>query len=328
MPRAHSSRNCASVCGMRPRQRAMPTRACGTRLMSVCMLACLCTLACPSSRSQGPAAPEEQAPLEADLRSGIAYEAGRNVFISSLDGSKSRFIEGGLAPAWSPTGDRIAYLSGPRLMVTDLETFSRLTIGVLSGGPFDPMLRWAPDGSRILISGASTADSAILLVDMAGNTVLIIGLPEQSKGCASWANDGEAIYLASSTDCCPVISRIWRFTPVRIDGRFEEIVTLEGSLTCPVQAPNRDVLVYGRGSSTGFGATNELFESDLSTGQTRQLLSPGGHIRRMDWSPDGRRIVFELRESTGRTSLQLLDLESGMMSLFQIGNSPDWSPLQ
>jgi TolB protein len=102
--------------------------------------------------------------------------------------------------------------------------------------------------------------------------------------------------------------------------------------TCGVPgiSPHPEVggqLVYS--CDSGPAVKGELYLLDLSSGKVRRLTSGGGLNWDGDWSPDGRRIVFQSTRG-GRYDLYVMDLETHSVQWLTGGagfnDLPEWSP--
>lgn len=111
------------------------------------------------------------------------------VYTASVDGTSERALASGVLPRWSPTGDRIACISGsnaaPRLLSVRVDGQTRPTVVAdlsnLANAPRG--LAWSPDGSRIawvrptatsmqaVVSSANGASLPVPLVQRAPTTV-------------------------------------------------------------------------------------------------------------------------------------------------------------
>ncbi len=94
----------------------------------------------------------------------VSDESGRReVWVTSFPDSEQRKLvsnEGGTAPAWSPDGREIYYLSENKLMVVDADAGSELSLGIprtLIEGPLysgDPLRGYdiTPDGAKFIFT--------------------------------------------------------------------------------------------------------------------------------------------------------------------------------
>jgi WD40 repeat protein len=68
---------------------------------------------------------------------------------------------------------------------------------------------------------------------------------------------------------------------------------------------------------------------DFRTGKVSVVANPPGEVREISWSPDGRRIAFDM-ESPGNSSeirtINIVDVETGKVSKIGMGGAPSWSP--
>lgn len=104
-------------------------------------------------------------------------------------------------PSWSPSGDRIAFVSGKTLTLLDWKTKSRQSLDVAVDPEFSP-LSWSPKGDRILCSSGDE----LVIVDVASKKTSKLssttGLKEGITG--TWMPDGKTL-LVSSGSCAPTL---------------------------------------------------------------------------------------------------------------------------
>jgi Tol biopolymer transport system component len=100
----------------------------------------------------------------------VAYVAAESLVIAAADGSQDRVLvptgvtSGGLQPVWSPTGDRIAFDTGPLLSppveirIVDVASGkATLLAGVRGDGP-SHVLSFSPEGDRVLFWQADASN--------------------------------------------------------------------------------------------------------------------------------------------------------------------------
>ena len=140
----------------------------------------------------------------------VVYAAGADLFIADQLGGTPRLLVGGPGdagvPAFSPTGDRIAFIAGPQRtpVMTVRRDGSGLTELAALPGWYGWQVRWAPDGSALLATtngiseggaagtGPSTWQLAVIATDGSGHRMVDAG-PNTNAGRAEWRPDGRLI---------------------------------------------------------------------------------------------------------------------------------------
>jgi len=196
----------------------------------------------------------------------VSYHSYKNNgiwIVSALGGSVRRVSETGSHPAWSRSGEWIAFQSAP---LTDLSGDS--------SGVFPPSTIWRirPDGRD-------------------ATAITRAGVPEGGHGSPSWSSDGKHLVFVS------VIfghSSVWATDtngspPVRVSpealGNYDPIYTLDGKS-----------VLYGAVTYTGnYGLWQVKVMSDTSApaGEPVQVLNSGGlRVKNLSLSSDGKRVLF------------------------------------
>jgi len=132
----------------------------------------------------------------------IAYNSGSELAVMNLEGKKLTNLGEGERPAWSPDGSKLAAVvkSAIRLIAArsgkDLDNVAFPTQPNAWNYPI--LLRWSPDGARILVgseAGSSTAHYADLwLLNLADKTWQYL---KDGGNDARWSTDGK--YIVYST---------------------------------------------------------------------------------------------------------------------------------
>ncbi len=202
-----------------------------------------------------------------------------------------------LAAAWSPDGDRIAYLveeRGPRyaLVVANADGSDPLTIvneeDTGAAGPDLIDVSWSPDGSRIAYSGRVVEDG------VARRTILIVnadgsGEPEALDGhweSVSWSPDGERLLISGF----PGNESPFHLYTVRPDG--SGLVRLSDEVPGPHRAlwsPDGGRIVFFMGDND---YELDVYVMDANGSNVRRLTDWGGLDLFPVWSPDGAWIAF------------------------------------
>jgi Tol biopolymer transport system component len=84
-----------------------------------------------------------------------------------------------------------------------------------------------------------------------------------------------------------------------------------------------------------FGVHLSLRLLDFKTGKVRSFNNPSGSVEEISWSPDSRRIAFDMGSPRDRgvdfyrseiRTINMIDVESGKISSIGVGGTPSWSP--
>lgn len=81
--------------------------------------------------------------------------------------------------------------------------------------------------------------------------------------------------------------------------------------------------------SSGLHFSLSLRVLDFQTRKVSVVTNPPGEVSEISWSPDGRRIAFDM-ESPGNSSeirtINIVNVETGEVSNMGVGGTPSWSP--
>jgi dipeptidyl aminopeptidase/acylaminoacyl peptidase len=230
----------------------------------------------------------------------VAFDRGgsiyaRSVWLSNAFHGTSRRVVSGVQPAWSPSGNYLAYAAGSGrnhdiYIVRDTGTGMRR---ITSGGQDDSAPAWSPRGGTI----AYTRGSTIRLVAVDGTRDRLLGEGQTPD----WSVDGKRLVFEHAGD-------IWL---AKADGTGRRNVTRTPGLreTSPVWSPDEQALIAytGRDSSGEVG----LYMQYLGRGAVRLLAEP---VREspflepvVDWQPvrvlvasvSKRKPVVSLRDARG-----------------------------
>ncbi len=185
----------------------------------------------------------------------------------------------------SPDGKHVAYAivrndrpgrSYSESWIRDLARGDVTRLGGERGGASNP--RWSPDGKLIAYFGRAGDSSGVIVAHADGSSPRFIAsvsgtnavLPSTGERLA-WSPDGKHVAFVSSTpgpeadaNGDPMVITRYAYKPTASEGltRFND---------------NRRV---------------HIFVADVATGKARQLTSGDRYEHSIDWSPDGREILF------------------------------------
>ena len=200
-------------------------------------------------------------------------------------------------PAWSPEGDRIAYVVGvpggvdPLLLrVYEFETATSFTVSALAiAGRFGVPASWSPDGRRLAFVEATGDAPQLRVYDVERGE--LIEYPPVSGRSPSWSPDGEELAFVSDGDEGGLMV-------MEADGGEPTVLLSRPSrLESPRWSPDGEFIVVVGGEE----GAEELLLVERASGAVTELgagLTPA-------WSPDGARIVFSAPSEDGETDLDI-----------------------
>lgn len=221
--------------------------------------------------------------------------------------------------AWSPQGDRVAYVAGvepTNLVVRSLASGAERSMEI----PFSvhqSHIEWSPTEDRIAIWGLHEQEGVgIYLIEVSDGSVEPLRRSEQDGPHYSrsrWSPDGSALYAARSADA-PWGQPEAEIVRIDLETGAEETVLAAQEVADFAVSPDEGHLAVGRSLGEAGDFQVDLLPLDGGDAHPRELVriergDAGGQLSvGLDWTPDGRHLLMGPPWSDeGERSLWIVD---------------------
>jgi len=233
-----------------------------------------------------------------------------------------------LAPALSPDGSQIAYLSERDFYFMDLwladaktgRTESRLLKSTYSGNYetfrfINSSASWSPDGRYLALAAKKSGKDDIVIVEAKKNRQLRdIRVPIAGVTTPTWSPDGQRLVFSG------LDGGISDLYTIGVDGKDMRRLTNDKEADLhPVWSPDGKTLAFAtdRGPGTDFKALKwnslriALYHMDTGQIEYPDGLDVGRNVN-PQWAPDGKSIAF-VSDRNGVANIYLYDLPDGQI---------------
>ncbi|MDH3404564.1 MAG: hypothetical protein OES32_04500 [Acidobacteriota bacterium] len=253
----------------------------------------------------------------------------KEIYLMDADGQNQRAITAhktvSLSPAWSPTGDAIAYTSffsgRPGVYLVDLVSGRKNPL--VTEGTFNASPSFSPDGRQIAFARSLPGGNIeIFVADRAGGGLRRLTNAGGIDTNPTWSPTGRQIAFTSDRGGSP---QIYVMDP---EGTEIQRVSRTGRYNDGAAwSPDGDRIAYAQRAGI---ERFDIVVVDVVTGESRQLTAGPGSHETPTFSPDGLKIAFAAKygSGVGATQIYVMDDDgSNVRRLTGDGSnfSPSWS---
>jgi TolB protein len=252
-------------------------------------------------------------------------EGRKEIFIMDYDGHNQRRITNhrstSMSPAWSPTGDAIAYTSFvngyPGIYLADLAAGRKRPL--VTSGSLNISPTFSSDGSQIAFARSLEGNIEIFTCDRSGGNLRRLTNSPAIDTNPTWSPTGNMIAFTSSRAGNPHIYIM------DAEGSNQRRITFDGTYNDGAAwSPDGKRIAYTSRREGVF----QIAVVDVGSLEIRLLTTGPGENESPAFSPDGRKIVFTSRR-TGAKQLYVMDASDGgnVHQLTDAGGNDmaDWS---
>ena len=228
-----------------------------------------------------------------------------------------------LSPAWSPDGQRLAYVSyehgAPRIFIQNLSTGRRESVSSLPGLNNAPS--WSPDGRRLALTLSKDGNSEIYILDLASGHPRRVTVNGGIDTEAAWSPDGRTLVFTSDRSGRPQL-----YTVAADGGKPLRVITEGISNARARYSPAGDRLAFVHQNADGF----RIAVLDLESGAPPQVLTETRLDESPSFAPNGGMILYATIDERGRSTLAAVSTDGRVRQRIEVPSGavrePAWSP--
>jgi Tol biopolymer transport system component len=257
----------------------------------------------------------------APARAELAFSRAGDVWTIGADGGRARLlIRDAYAPAWSPDGSRIAFVSGrtgdEEIYVARADGSGTTRLTRLPGPDLSPA--WSSDGRRLVWS--RNAEIWTMSASGAAKKRLVARAQQWHEHWTPTWHGSTIVYASSRVSAFN--TELFRVPAKRLTFTKGDDGTL-GDDSMPDFSPDGRRIVF----SSNRDQQAEIYVMRADGGGQRRLTRRPGDDWAPDFSPDGTRIAFSQHAATpAGGTVWVMDADGRGLRKLTAGTDPDWRP--
>lgn len=260
--------------------------------------------------------------------SGPKLDRRKRLAIMDQDGANKSLLSTGsntvLTPRFSPSGEKIAYMSYetliPHIYLFDVESGRRELLGDFPGMTFAP--NFSPKGDKVIMTLSRRGNSDIYSMDLATRSTKRLTSDPAIDVSASYDPTGRRVVFNSDRGGSP------QLYTMKSDGSGVRRISFgKGRYSAPVWSPRGDLIAFVKSNKGEFSIG--VMKPD---GSAERTLTTSFLDESPVWSPNGRVILFsrENRGANGQSQVWSVDLTGRNLRQVETrgaASDPAWSPV-